>query len=125
MELQLMTSLPSWVGMFRLGRRKNVLTDDRIDTQREISFACPEQWDGQLTTGEFFYFRYRYGVAALYLSWTEMPRGADKADAYDSVSVGDGFAGIFADSEQRNSVFTALLDRLDAPAGFDRTTYGV
>lgn len=102
-----------------------MLTDVRIDTQREIGFACPEQWDGQLTTGEFFYFRYRYGVAALYLCWTEMPRGPEKADAYESMSVGDGYAGIFESSEQRNWAFATLLDRLDATCGFHNDVYGV
>lgn len=91
-----------------------MLTDLRVEWHREISFACPEQYEGQLTTGEKFYFRFRYGVAALYLCWTEMPRGPEKADAYESMIVGDSLQGIFEDSEQRNGVFKLLLDRVDA-----------
>lgn len=92
-----------------------MLTDPRIRSQVQTCFACPEQYEGELITGEYFYFRYRYGVASLYLSWEGVPRGPEKADAYDSMSVGnDSLSGIFESSEERNNTFKALLDRLDA-----------
>lgn len=91
-----------------------MLADPRIANHYMTSYACPEQYDGELTTGEFFYFRYRHGYAALYLKWGEVPYGPDSADAYTGMSVGDSLQGIFENDEQRNATFKKLLDELDA-----------
>lgn len=90
-----------------------MLADPRIDNYKQTSFACPEQYEGQLLTGEFFYFRYRHGCASLYLSWYQIPYGPSSADACTSMSVGDGLQGIFESDEQRNGTFKKLLDELD------------
>lgn len=90
-----------------------MLTDERIDEFNQTSFACPEQYEGTLTTGEFFYFRYRNGYAALYLKWGGPAYGPSTADAHTGIGVGDGLQGIFDDDEQRNGTFKLLLDRLD------------
>ena len=92
-----------------------MITDPRIAQQEQTCFACPEQYEGQLTTGEYFYFRYRYGIASLYLSWEAVPNGPSTADACDSMSVGnDSLMGTFESNEERNNTFKTLLDRLDA-----------
>lgn len=90
-----------------------MLTDPRIDNYRQTGFACPESYTGELLTGEFFYFRYRNGYAALYLSWHEIPYGPSTADCHSAMSVGDSLQGIFDGDEQRNATFTQLLDELD------------
>lgn len=102
-----------------------MLTDPRIDTFNQTSFACPESYTGQLRTGEFFYFRYRNGYASLYLSWTAVPYGTISADSDNGIGVGDSLQGIFDDDEQRNGVFKLLLDELDKGAGFDSSVYGL
>lgn len=91
-----------------------MMTDPRIAQQVQTCYACPEQYEGLLTTGEHFYFRFRHGCASLYIAWGEVPYGPSTADGYESMSVGDSLAGIFDSDEQRNSTFKALLDSLDA-----------
>lgn len=90
------------------------LTDPRIDNYRQTGFSCPESYEGELLTGEFFYFRYRNGCASLYLSWYIIPHGPLSADVYTSMDVGDDLQGIFESDEQRNGTFKKLLDELDA-----------
>lgn len=89
-----------------------MLTDPRIDNYKQTCYGCPEQYEGQLLTGEFFYFRYRNGCASLYLSWYAVPYGPESADAYEGMSVGDNLQGIFEDDKQRNGTFKKLLDEL-------------
>lgn len=92
-----------------------MLTDPRVTNYTQTSFACPEQYEGELNTGEHFYFRYRNGWAALYLGRGGVPRGpASEFHICDlGMSVGDSLQGIFDDDEQRNSTFKSLLDDLD------------
>lgn len=90
-----------------------MLTDPRIDNYTQTGYGCPEQYEGELLTGEFFYFRYRNGYASLYLSWYEIPHGPIEADVHTGIGVGDSLQGIFDDDEQRNGTFKLLLDELD------------
>lgn len=98
------------------------LTDPRV-AESKGGGACPEQHEGRLTTGEYFYFRYRSGWASVTLGRTpgvygppfrgvESPPERDGFIAEEGMNVGDGLQGIFDDDEQRNSTFSTLLDRL-------------
>lgn len=66
-------------------------------------FACPEQHEGTLVTGETFYFRYRYGHVTL-----SVDRAGKRRDVV--MPLGDSLQGVFASSEERESVFADLLD---------------
>ena len=66
--------------------------------------ACPEQYDGMLTDGRPLYFRYRSG-------WASLAIGADCLGGEDvGMEHGDSLQGMFESPEDRNRVFTALLD---------------
>lgn len=91
-----------------------MLTDPRIDDCKQTSYACPEQYEGKITTGEFFFFHYRNGYASLGLSWIGVPYSSTEADAGTGINVGDSLQGIFDDDAQRNGTFKLLLDELDA-----------
>jgi hypothetical protein len=76
-------------------------------------WGCPDQYEGTLTDGRWFYLRYRWGVAQLGV-------GVDLDDAVrdscggSSRRISDGLAGIFESDEQRDEVFAALLgERLE------------
>lgn len=73
----------------------------------QTCFACPDQWEGELTDGTQFYFRYRHGVASLstssgHLGWEDDPNRV-------SVDHGDDMQGLFESDEARVRVFTRLL----------------
>lgn len=90
------------------------LTDPRVAESRGGGM-CPEQHEGRLHSGEFFYFRYRHGHASVTL--------ADRPEVYGAwesgflreagMEVGHPLDGTFGDDEElRNQTFSALLDRL-------------
>lgn len=81
-------------------------SDPRVAQVRQTCTACPEQYEGTLTNGRDFYFRYRAGVASLAVG--NDPRG--RVDV--STEHGDGMQGIFASNDDRNHVFTELLDQV-------------
>jgi hypothetical protein len=71
--------------------------------------ACPEQWEGKLVDGRWFYFRYRSDVASLGLASTEW--GAVEASFGNETVVGNGsLAGVFESAEQRSAVFAELYE---------------
>lgn len=73
---------------------------------RQTCFGCPEQYEGRLTDGRWFYFRYRNGWASLAID-----NSYDAAMGRQDVGteVGDGLQGIFDSPQQRDEVFAALL----------------
>lgn len=60
--------------------------------------ACPEAYEGTLTDGRTFTFRYRHGYASL----TVGDHGVGRA-------VGDSLRGVFDSPEERDATFTELL----------------
>lgn len=81
-------------------------------------WACPDQWEGMITDGRYFYLRYRSGVARLGIGGNvdeaiedTMPGGRGVW-----VQVGDPLDGVFESDEARNKVFAELLnERLADP----------
>lgn len=80
--------------------------DPRVATVERTCGACPEQYEGTLTDGRPFYFRYRHGWAGLGIG-----HGDERFRANDAgMAVGDGLAGSFESEEERDGVFWRLLD---------------
>lgn len=75
--------------------------------QTQTCIACPEQWEGEFADGRRFYFRYRWGTAAL-KTWVYDPDEPEKTNA--SIGYGDGYKGIFDNDFQRQTVFGALVE---------------
>lgn len=69
--------------------------------------SCPEQYEGRLIDGRWFYFRYRHGRANLGIghSFESAVRSSDLA----TLRTGDDLQGAFYDDSERNSVFAELL----------------
>lgn len=77
---------------------------------RETTFACPVQIEGRLHSGEWFYFRYRFGCASVGIG------GSPEQANYDALTVGrdqatvrhvDDIDGAFAGTDERDAVFAA------------------
>ncbi len=82
-----------------------------IETATQTCFGCPDQWEGTLTSGEHFYFRYRWGWASLGLG--DNPQAASHDPAEAAAQHGDSLQGVFDSDAERLAVFTTLLkDRL-------------
>ena len=90
-----------------------MISHEAVATQRRTSLACPEQYDGTLTDGRAFYFRYRHGWASLDLGATVDAAVWDERET--GVTVGAHLDGIFESDDERNATFAALLaERLTA-----------
>lgn len=100
--------------------------DSRISSERMTCTACPEQWEGELRGGLNFYFRYRHGHVTLGIGGTvsEAITAASQEDGWTGAgrSHGDGLQGVFDSEEDRDEVFTSMLDGLLArwQEAFDR-----
>ncbi len=95
--------------------RRFVLDHPAIATHRLTCMAVPEQYEGRLTDGRVFYFRYRSGWARLGLGTDldaavfdamEGPTAEDRAWEYETAT-----AGAFDSDAEASKVFDALLDR--------------
>lgn len=77
----------------------------------QTCYGCPDQYEGKLIDGRWFYFRYRHGWASLAVSddYNEVVGRSDVG-----VAVGDGLQGVFEDAEQRDRIFAELLTRAAA-----------
>lgn len=91
-----------------------------IRTARMTCRGCPEQWDGELHDGRFFYFRYRFGWASLAVGPTlstvqghdgrgVLPSGVDAL----RVQYGGSYSGQFDTPEERTELFDRLLEHID------------
>lgn len=84
------------------------LAHPQIATSKKTCDSNPEQYEGWLTDGRWFYFRYRWGTA-------ELGIGADlDAAVEDSLNHGrtvgeSGYEGEFVSTEQRDAAFAELL----------------
>ncbi|HEU4540395.1 MAG TPA: hypothetical protein VFR23_04650 [Jiangellaceae bacterium] len=73
----------------------------------QTCWGCPDQYEGRLADGRWFYFRYRYG-------WATLGLGADLGEAIGDrnragMDVGDNLRGVFGSDEERDEVFDQLL----------------
>jgi hypothetical protein len=86
-----------------------VIDNPLIAEQHQTCYGCPDQWEGRLLSGEFFYFRYRSGWASLAVG-----HDADAVSGRQDVGMGhgDGLQGIFESAEARTAVFNKLLFEL-------------
>ncbi len=81
--------------------------DERVETATQTCWGCPDAYEGRLVDGREFYFRYRYGHVTLRVS-----HGEDD-ERVASRSLGDSLQGVFESSEQRDRVFSQLLNEID------------
>lgn len=92
------------------------LTHPAIKSARMTCWACPEQWDGELHDGRFFYFRYRWGRATLAigpdLRSVQGVTGLGQVTGVDASMLehGDRLRGCFATDDERSEVFARLFD---------------
>jgi len=84
----------------------------------------PDQHEGTLVDGRWFYLRLRWGVAVLGLGDT-LDAAVEDSTGGQSVFVGDSLMGKFESDGQRDQVFSSLLERavratVDQPKEGDR-----
>lgn len=89
-----------------------------VKWSRMTSLACPEQHEGQLKSGAFFYFRYRIGRVQLGLGSTDeeavlatIPMLEGSSGRFVSMELGHPLDGIFASDAERDETFATLLSR--------------
>ena len=70
--------------------------------------ACPEQYEGIMTDGQHFYFRYRHGIARLGIGDSPITAYQDST-VQGIVSLRKRVDGMFDDDAQRDAVFAQLL----------------
>ena len=103
----------------------------RVDQQEinhplvaECEHTCesvPDQYQGRLRDGRWFYFRFRFGAAGLGV-------GATLDDAvlrsFDNMvpMEGDRYRGCFDDDQERDETFALLLDNLSQGPSQDSAT---
>lgn len=78
-----------------------------IAEQRQTCYGCPDQWEGRLVDGRYFYLRYRHGWASLGVGATPDAAVGDRGEV--GVNHGDGLQGIFDGDDDRAAVFAELL----------------
>lgn len=87
-----------------------------IRTARMTCSACPEQWEGELHDGRFFYFRYRFGRATLALGANRQDvSGVTQLGQCEGVDVsmlehGGRYDGSLGSDQVRAEVFARLFD---------------
>lgn len=77
--------------------------------QLQTCWACPDQWEGQFSNGDYFYFRYRSGLASLGVSKDSM-KGAVEASFQNETAHGEDMQGAFDTHAERQEVFQRLLE---------------
>lgn len=82
------------------------LGDTRVDTAWWTSSRCPDQYEGRLHDGRWFYFRYRWGLAYVGIGAT---LGDAIGDEHDQQAYGGYLDGEWPDTATRNRAFTRLL----------------
>jgi hypothetical protein len=90
------------------GTLENIDYDEPPMIRKEhcTCFACPTQWEGEMTDGTKFYFRYRHGVARLGFGDTIDEAVMDTSG--ESMVFGDSLDGVM-DHTEYSQAFTKLL----------------
>jgi len=82
------------------------LGDSRVADATQTCRSNPEQYEGLLHDGRWFYFRYRWGAAYVGIGVTLDDAIDDDGDMRD---YGGPFAGQWPDEATRDAAFTELL----------------
>ncbi len=91
---------------------EDILHPDVV-SQVQTCMACPDQWEGRLYDGNYFYFRYRGGHAGLGVSVISVDEAASvNNETYTTLRVGAPLQGCFDSHEERQQVFGELLQTL-------------
>lgn len=101
---------------------RNLADHPEVATVRQTCYACPDQWEGTLVPGGYFYLRLRHGEATLGVGDTPI---AAIGDARTTVVEYEPYpdCGVFQSDEDRYRVFhELLLKRLPFLAGAYETT---
>lgn len=85
--------------------------DPRVAEIEQTCFACPEAYSGRLADGRLFHFRYRHGYVSL-----SVGEDLNRPDARVGQILGDDLQGVFDSTEQRDEVFSRLLDEIERTA---------
>jgi hypothetical protein len=72
----------------------------------QTCYACPTQWEGRLTDGRYFYFRYRGGWASLALG-DSAGEVAGRCD--HEMQIGGYFDGSMDDGEYHKTFLSLLV----------------
>lgn len=82
--------------------------DPRVVSVVQTCFGCPDAYEGRLRDDRLFYFRYRHGHVSL-----SVGADLDQPDARVGQFLGEDLQGVFDSREQRDEVFTWLLDEVE------------
>lgn len=84
---------------------------DRLDPDEINGGACPQQANGFLRNGEYFYFRYRHGVASL-RTWDPDDEDQDilAPKRFAHLPHGDEWDGCLSSQQELNEVFSELYN---------------
>lgn len=85
-----------------------------IETVECTCETCPEQWEGKLKNGSTFYFRFRFGTAALGIGSSLEKAVEDSMLSDNKVDVcreQNPYRGYFRSNQERYLVFTILYAR--------------
>lgn len=88
----------------------NIINHPMIATQTQTCWICPEQYEGTLTDGRFFYYRMRRGTARLGVGST-IDEAVENCWDY-SEGHGDPLQGFFDPPEARDEIFESLLNTI-------------
>ncbi|MFG2056664.1 hypothetical protein ACGFI9_21840 [Micromonospora sp. NPDC048930] len=96
-----------WTGPLRTSIQHPLVAESR-----QTCFAAPEQYEGRLVDGRCFYFRMRSGRAQLGLGPTvDAAAASTLGDDPVEMLVDAASGGCFDNRQQRDTVFSKLLDR--------------
>lgn len=94
----------------------NPIVHPLVKAVRRTCIAAPEQYEGELHSGESFYFRLRGGRASVGIGRTVDAAADDPGTAV--MAFQDPFYAMFDTPEERDSCFDRLLrERLEATEG--------
>lgn len=79
-----------------------------VEESKLTSWACPEQYEGTLTTGETFYFRYRCGVASVGVG-PDLNSAVHDSFHHELTVSEDPLEGNFSSISIRDETFATLL----------------
>lgn len=98
------------------------LTHPDIRSAVQTCEAVPDQWQGTLTEGRFFYLRYRHGWVSLAVGFTPQSvegfitrdRGVIREDAASVAAeyIGGPLDGMFDSEADRDAAFARLYRRI-------------
>ena len=101
------------VGARRSTTETHPLRHEAIAHSEQTCMACPEQWEGRLTDGRYFYFRFRHSRASLAVGDDQGSVNGRMDHVIDLDPGGDSNRGLFNDGHEAAEVFGRLLELVD------------